>query len=109
MEIEVEREGVTTEMMKVVYSCDLCGKISRHRRTCSICNRNTCSSCTFFDPRCTRDYRDMYCESCFDIGEKYFKRMEEEQKKFDDLMEEIEKEWKDHAINAANSTRNKTE
>jgi hypothetical protein len=35
--------------------------------------------------------------------------MEEEQKKFDDIVEEIEKEWKDSAINAANSTRNKNE
>lgn len=103
MEVEIDREDTTTEMMKFVYSCDLCGKISRHRRICSICNRDICSSCTFFDPRCIEDYRDMYCESCFNIGEEYFRRMEEERKKFDIVIEEIEKEWKEKAIEAANS------
>jgi hypothetical protein len=35
--------------------------------------------------------------------------MEEEQKKFDDIVEEIEKEWKDKATEVANSARSKTE
>lgn len=104
MQVEVDRE----EKIGCIYQCDLCGKISKYRRTCSICNRDTCSNCTFFDPRWMGDHLDTYCKSCFNIGKEYFDRMEEEREKFDILMEEIEQEWKDKAIEAANSTKIKS-
>lgn len=105
MKIEVGREGTIEHM----YQCDLCGRASVNRITCSICDRDICPSCTFFDPGWMGDSTDKYCESCFNIGKEYFKRMEEEQEKFDTLMEKIEQEWKNKAIEAANLTKNKTE
>jgi hypothetical protein len=103
MKIETDR----AETMEPVYSCDLCGRISKHRITCSICNIDICSHCTFFDPRPDVEYQEKYCTSCFNIGKEYFDKMEEEKEKFDVLMEDIEQEWKDKAIEAANLANNK--
>lgn len=103
MQIEVDRN----EAIKYAYQCDLCGKVSAYRRICSICNRDICSDCTLFDPRCNIDYPEKYCTSCFKIGEKYIERMNEEQEKFDIIMEEIEQEWRDEAIKVANLTKTK--
>lgn len=94
-------EADSCDGIKYAYQCDLCGKVSSHRRVCYICNRDICTSCAFFDPRCDGDHPEKYCASCFNTGEKYFKRMEDERGKFDIIMEDIEQEWKDEAIEVA--------
>ncbi len=105
MKIEVDRE----ERIKFVYQCDLCGKISIHRKICSICNRDICSDCTVFDPICSGDCQDKYCSACFNIGEKYIDKISEEQEKFDTIIENLKKEWIDEAIKAMRLTKEQTE
>ena len=105
MKIEADRE----DTIKYMYQCDLCGKVSAHKRTCGICNRDTCSECTFFDPRCMGNYPDTYCKSCFNIGKKYFNRMEEEREKFEALTEKIEQDWRDKALKMSKLARKKNE
>lgn len=91
--------------MEDAYRCDLCGKVFWHKITCSICNRDICTNCTFFDPRCDGDHPEKYCKQCFDIGKEYFDRMENEREKFDVLIEEIEQEWRDKAIELVNLSK----
>ncbi len=86
------------EIINYSYKCDICGKTSSHRATCSICGRDICYDCTKFDPRDTWDYPEKYCNSCFNIGQKYFHLINIEQERFDALIEKIEQEWKDEAI-----------
>lgn len=97
MKLKVGRENSIDN----TYQCDICGEVSVYKVTCSICGRDMCSSCTFFDTGCFGNYTDKYCESCFNIGKEYFDRFKKEREKFDTIMEKIEREWKDRAIEAA--------
>ncbi len=101
MKVEVDRE----ETIRFAYQCDLCGKISTHKRFCCICSRDICSDCTKFDPRSYGDCPDKYCLDCFKIGEKYIDRMNEEEKRHDSVIEEIDQEWRDEAMKAFNSKK----
>ena len=67
-----------------------------------------CSGCAFSDPRYNGDLQKKYCLSCFKIGEKYVERMNDEQDKFDILIEEIEQEWIDEAMKMAKLAMEKT-
>lgn len=97
MKLEVDRENSVDD----VYQCDICGRVSAYKVTCSICDRCICSNCTFFDTGWLGNYTDKYCESCFNIGKEYFDRFKKEREKFDAIMEKIECEWKDKATEAA--------
>lgn len=94
MQIEWSKE----EIINYVYQCDLCGKASAHRITCSICDRDMCSDCTKFEPRDMGDYPSRYCSDCFNVGTKYLDKISIEQEKFDATVEKLEKEWRDEAI-----------
>lgn len=96
MKIETGKE----EVIKYFYICDLCGNRTEHHRFCSICGRDICYDCTKLDPRDMGDYPVKFCNQCFDVGQKYLRRINAEQEKFDVLIEEIEQEWKDEAIKA---------
>lgn len=87
------------EVIEYSYKCDVCGKepIS-YKRVCSICGRDICSDCTKFDPRDIGDYSARFCIACFNIGKKYLQQIEMEQEKFDKLVEVVEEEWKNEAI-----------
>lgn len=93
--------------IKYSYICDLCGKGTGHHRVCGICGRDLCSSCTKFDPRDMGDYPSVYCDHCFQIGQKYLDRISIEQEKFDALIEELEQEWRDEAIKVVKTSKEK--
>lgn len=103
MKIEAGKE----EIIKYCYRCDLCGKDSSHRRTCSICGRDMCSDCTRFEPRdVIGDYPSRYCSDCFNIGKKYLDIISTEQEKFDATVERLENEWREEATKSVKN-RNK--
>lgn len=103
MRIEAGKEEIT----KYSYICDICGKGTTYHRVCSICGRDSCFSCTKFDPRDIGDYPSLYCIHCFEIGKKYLDRISVEQEKFDALIEEIEQEWRDEAIKVVKINKEK--
>ena len=102
MRIEAGKE----EIIKYSYVCDLCGKGTGHHRVCGICGIDICSSCTKFDPRDMGDYPEKYCESCFQIGQKYLDQISSEEEKCDAIVENLEQEWRDEAIKVVKKGKN---
>ena len=102
MRIEAGKE----EIIKYSYICDLCGKETGYHRVCSICGRDICSSCTKFDPRDMGDYPEKYCESCFNIGQKYLGQISAEEEKCDVIVENLEQEWRDEATKVLKKGQN---
>jgi hypothetical protein len=94
MRIEAGKE----EIIKYSYICDVCGKGSDHHRVCSICGRDICFNCTKFDPRDIGDYPSIYCDHCFQIGQKYLDRISTEEEKCDAMIEGLEQEWRYEAM-----------
>lgn len=99
-------EGGKEEIIKYSYICDLCGKETGYHRICNICGRDICSSCTKFDPRDMGDYPDKYCEPCFKIGQKYLDQISAEEDKYDKIVENLEQEWRDEAIEIVKKGKN---
>ena len=100
MKIESGRE----EVIRYSYICDLCGKGTEHHRVCSICSRDLCSNCTKFDPRDMGDYPEKYCYNCFKVGDKYLRQISIEEEKCETIVEKLEQEWRDEALESIKST-----
>jgi len=97
-----EREETRTHIVEDYY-CDECGEPSRnvwgHPYVCHICGRHFCDKHIHrqYDPW-GGDSVDYYCYSCWDIGEKYRKEIEEIELEYDNKKEQKEKEWHFEAI-----------
>ncbi len=88
------------EIIEYLYKCDICGKEFSSQKVCSICGIDICYECSKVDPRDMGDYPTLYCINCFNIGEKYLEQIYIEEEKFDSVIEKLEQEWKEEALNS---------
>ncbi len=80
------------------YVCDFCNTEVSTNRVCSICGKNICYEHSNYDPREYGDYPTKYCDVCFNIGKKYLKQMDLERDKYDIIIEKLENDWKNEAV-----------
>lgn len=72
-------------------TCDLCGEEAKRR--CVLCRRDLCWDHVVLDPRDGGDYPPEYCKSCWDVGESFRKQMDEIERRRDDEIEKLERDW----------------
>ena len=80
------------------YVCDFCNTEVSTNRVCSICGKNICYEHSNYDPREYGDYPTKYCGDCFNVGKKYLKQIENEENKHNIIIEKLENNWIDEAI-----------
>ena len=82
--------------MKNRLICDCCGKEieSFTDYTCYICNKTICPECVGHMEMCFDDYSEVYCEHCWEIGEKYRIEIEKHQEAIDKLQCDWDNECK---------------
>lgn len=78
--------------------CDVCGVEIHNGMACSvakceICGKDLCDKCVEYE-NSVGDYREVYCKKCWDIGEKYRKKIQEHKDATDKLNEDWLKETK---------------
>jgi len=96
MRKKVETKGTKTE----IY-CDDCGKKIHWDLQCSVsiceyCGKDLCEKCIAIEKPTGGDYREVYCEKCWNIAKSYHKKIEELEDQIDDLYVECEKICKDN-------------
>jgi len=78
------------------YYCDICEKIAKNK--CYLCGIDICNKHTVFDDRCSGDYPDKYCENCWNIGEKYRKKIQEIEDEAYEKIGQEDENWKEEAV-----------
>jgi hypothetical protein len=88
------KEEITTQEVTIKYKyCDDCKIEIKRSMTCSvakceICGKDLCDKCVGHEDYRTGDYRTVYCEKCWSIGETYRQKIEELELKIEDLNDE---------------------
>ena len=96
------KEITTTKTITKAY-CDICN--DKGIKCCLLCKRDLCIKHITFDPRDLGDYPDVYCESCWNIGEGYRRAIDDIQNAADVKIEKQEENWKAAAIKALEPQR----
>ena len=92
---EIKKEVVE----KVVERfCDDCGsKLTRGLQCgveCELCKADLCNKCVGHENNTMGDYREVYCKSCWEIGEKFREKIT----LLEDEIEKLEERWKTEGI-----------
>ena len=79
--------------------CDFCGtkmNMSGYSyTTCQICSKDVCKKCVGHEEDIMGDYGpDVWCKTCWEIGEEYRKKIEEHEKEIERLSDEWYKKCK---------------
>ena len=56
--------------------------------TCEMCHKDLCDTCVGKEEYTGGDYREVYCSSCWNVGEPYRSEMQEHEDAIDKLAEE---------------------
>ena len=91
--LKIVKYAETEVIEKHVYTCDICGKEMSRFRECLMCKRHICKECLVYEWD-NSDYPDIYCKSCWKIGEPFRKQIEIEEEKHDKLEEQLYADWK---------------
>lgn len=82
----------------VEYTCDICGKPASGRKCC-MCAIDMCEQDTHREPdKWGGDYSEKYCIECWEIGKPFRERIEEIETRLYKEVDNINKEWKNVAI-----------
>ncbi|RPH40346.1 MAG: hypothetical protein EHM87_22350 [Burkholderiales bacterium] len=96
------KEEKRTQQISVYHRhCDVCDKeipkgMLCSRAVCEICGIDLCESCIGFEVNTSGDYREVYCKSCWDIGEQYRPAIHLLESSIDKLYEKWHKECKEN-------------
>lgn len=95
----IKEEKITQEVIIKHKHCDVCETEIHHSLACSvaqceICGKDLCDQCIGHEEYNTGDYRTVYCTKCWDIGEKYRKKMIILVNEIDELSEKWHNECK---------------
>ncbi len=99
---------VETKRTEEISFCDVCPGPMEDRLarsfSCCMCGKDLCRQHAVFDNRDGSDYPPKYCRPCWGIGESYRAREAQARAMFDELMEQIHKEWKAACLSLSAST-----
>ena len=79
--------------------CDICGKeiivsLACSRATCAYCTRDLCENCIGHEDSTFGDYRTVYCEQCWGLGDQYRPLIEEYECKIHEMYKKWQSECK---------------
>jgi len=89
----IKKTKTTQEVIISRRYCDVCGAEVYWRLQCSvaqckICGRDLCERCVEYEVDTMGDYREVYCERCWGVGEPYRKAIKEHEKEINRLNDE---------------------
>lgn len=89
----IKKEKTTKEITIKHKYCDDCGikiniNMSYIATKCEICGKDLCYKCIGHEDYNSGDYRTVYCNKCWSIGEPYRQKIKELENKIDDLNDE---------------------
>lgn len=88
------REIKTIKETTIKYKyCDVCGTQIKSEMACSVarcqmCGKDLCEKCIGKEINTMCDYREVYCKSCWDIGEEYRNKINQLENEIDKLNDE---------------------
>ena len=89
-------KAIKKEIMEPHKYCDVCGNEIRiglvcSKAKCEYCKKDLCEKCIGHEESSPGDYRIVYCNNCWEIGEKYRPKIEQ----LNDEICILYKEWQD--------------
>lgn len=87
-EIKTHEEVITQHKY-----CDICGAEIKHRlacmdATCEYCRKDLCEKCIGYEEGTDGDYREVWCDVCWQMGSEYRPEIEECEAKIHQLYQE---------------------
>lgn len=92
----IKETNIKKEVTEWHKYCDVCGKeididLACSAARCEFCGKDLCNKCVGQEYDTTGDYREVFCQQCWDLGVEYRPKIDEFKEKIDELY----KVWKD--------------
>lgn len=86
----IKEEILVEQVVKKITVCDICGDEIYRDLACSVirceqCGKDLCENCIGHENNTMGDYREGYCESCWDIGQTYLSRIQMLKNEIDEI------------------------
>lgn len=90
----IKEEKTAQEIIIKHRHCDDCGNEINNRMACNtticeICHKDICRKCIGYEAENSGDYRTVYCNKCWNIGEPYRQKIKE----YEYLIDILHDEW----------------
>ena len=86
----IREKTVLKEFIERRRFCDVCGDginitMACSKAKCEYCKKDLCEKCIGHEESSCGDYREVYCQRCWDIGNAYRPTIEEAEAKIDEM------------------------